>query len=108
MIALIKLVHSFVFVALCASLGLLAMAALTGQSSRLTWIAVAILVLEIGAVAASRGACPLTVYAERLGARSGSVVEWFLPAWLAARAFEAGGALFLFSLFVLALRLALA
>jgi hypothetical protein len=108
MITLVKLVHSVVFMALCASLGLLAHAAFTGQPSRVTWIAVAVLILEIGAVAASRGACPLTAYAERLGARSGSVVEWFLPAWLAVRAFEAGGALFLLSLFVLALRLAFA
>ena len=108
MIALIKFVHSLVFFVLCGSLGLLVFAAATGHVSRLTWIATASLVFEIGAVAASRGACPLTVYAEKLGAASGSVVEWFLPGWLAVRAFEVGGGLFLLSLFVLAIRLALA
>jgi hypothetical protein len=107
MIAFIKFVHSLVFMVLCGSLGLLAFAAATGNVSRWTWIATASLVFEIGAVAASRGACPLTIYAEKLGAASGSVVEWFLPRWLAVRAFEVGGGLFLLSMFVLSIRLAI-
>src|SRR5262245_62424510 len=101
MIALVKIVHSFVFLILCGSLAVLAHSALTGAASRATWIAVAVLVFEIGAVAAWRGACPLTVYDERLGARSGSVAGWFLPGWLAGCAFGGGGGLCLGLLFIL-------
>ena len=38
--------------------------------------------------------CPLTVYAERLGAPSGSVTDLFLPRWLADRAFLVCGGTF--------------
>ncbi len=107
MITLIKLIHSAVFLAIATSLGIVSWAAVTGQPSRLTWAALAILIVELGAVMLARGACPLTVYAERLGATSGSVVDLFLPRWLADRAFTLGGAVFLASLFVLSLRLAL-
>jgi hypothetical protein len=93
MVFFIKFVHSIVFLLLCASLAVLA--------------ALATISVEIGAVAMARGACPLTIAAERLGAPSGSVVDLFLPAWLARRAFGVGGAIFLVSLFALSIRLAL-
>jgi hypothetical protein len=107
MITLIKVIHSAIFFAMAASLGLIAWAAVTGQPSRITWAAVALLIVEVGAVALARGDCPLTLYAERLGASSGSVVDLFLPRWLADRAFVLGGSVFLVSLLVLSLRLAL-
>ena len=107
MIMLIKVVHSAIFLAMATSLGLVTWAALTGTPTRLTWAALALLIVEVGAVLLARGECPLTVYAERLGASSGSVVDLFLPRWLAIRAFSLGGTLFLVALFVLSLRLAL-
>lgn len=107
MITLVKIVHSIIFLAIAASLGLIFWAAVTGTPSRLTWAALALLIVEIGAVALARGECPLTLYAERLGASSGSVVGLFLPRWLAERAFVLGGGLLLISLLVLSLRLAM-
>ena len=107
MITLVKLVHSAIFLTIAWSLGVIAWAAYTGRPSRMTWAALAILTVEVSAVALARGACPLTVYAERLGATSGSVVDLFLPRWLADRAFTVGGGVLLISLLVLSLRLAL-
>ena len=107
MITIIKVIHSAIFFAMAGSLGLIAWAAATGRPTRLTWAALALLIVEVGAVALARGDCPLTLYAERLGASSDSVVDIFLPRWLADRAFVLGGGLFLMSLLVLSVRLAL-
>ena len=108
MITFIRIVHSAIFFAMTASLGLITWAAITGVPTRATWAAIALLIAEVGAVVLARGDCPLTVYAERLGAPSGSVVDIFLPRWLADRAFVIGGAVFLISLFALSLRLTFA
>ena len=108
MITLIKAIHSVVFLAIATSLGIISWAAVTGRPSRITWIALAVVSVEIAAVAMARGSCPLTAFTERLGATSGSIVELFLPRWLASRAFTVGGAVFVTALFVLSIRLALA
>lgn len=105
MILLLKVVHSAIFFSLVFSLAVFSWGAWRGRPTRLTWIALAIITLEVAVVAACGGECPLTILAEQLGAQSGSVVDLFLPAWLAKRAFAIGGATFLTSLFVLAVRL---
>lgn len=106
MITALKVLHSLVFFTLVAALGILTWTAVTGEPTRLTWVALALLMGEVLVVGVCRGECPLTVWTERLGAESGSVVDLFLPKWVADRAFLIGGVTLVLSLLVLALRLA--
>src|SRR5213075_302912 len=81
MIALIKVIHSAVFVAIATSLGLITWAAITGRPSRLTWLALAVVTVEVAAVVLARGDCPLTTYTERL--RLVGLGRWTVPSSMA-------------------------
>ena len=79
----IKFVHTLIFVVLCVSV---LYALYSGIANRLNyWTAVASGLIAVeGIVLIFNGwRCPLTSWAERVGAKNGSVSNIFLPAWLA-------------------------
>jgi hypothetical protein len=72
-----------------------------------TWVAVGLLLVERVVLVASGWTCPLTILAERQGARRGSVADIFLPPWLADRIFPVCGTLFAIALVLIAWRVLL-
>ncbi|UCE08096.1 MAG: hypothetical protein JSW07_08750 [bacterium] len=71
------------------------------QLSVFTWIASGLIVLEGVMLVANGWRCPLTTYAEKLGASKGTVTDIFLPEWLAAHVFTIFGALTILSAILL-------
>ena len=81
----VKLVHSVIFLSVAASVLHVFYAGITGRSSRLTRISLALALGESLVFAANRFRCPLRRLAEELGAESGQVTDIFLPRWFADR-----------------------
>ena len=101
----VKVVHTVIFVVLsCCVLYVLVSGALN-RITRWTWVAVVAVVAEGFVLAASRGKCPLTSVAERLGAVDGSVSDIFLPKWFADRIFPICTSLFLIGCTLVVVRL---
>lgn len=84
-IALIKGLHTLLFLLISASILYVFWAGLSGRGLRRARPAAAIALLECAIVVANRGRCPLTDLAEHLGADSGRVSDIFLPRWFADR-----------------------
>ena len=74
--------------------------------SILTWIAVALFALEVIILIANNWTCPLTTYAERLESYHGQTTDiFFLPKWFGDRMFIFYGAILIFALMLLVIRL---
>lgn len=84
-VTLIKAVHTLIFVFFTACIGVVVQGALTGNVTRVTWIAWALVLAECVVFVGNGWKCPLTRYTEALGARSGSVADIFLPRAFARR-----------------------
>src|SRR5262245_6856823 len=91
----IKVVHTIVFWVLSACVLYALFSGLAGRVPGWTWVAVALVCVEGVALVSFGGVCPLTILAERLGSPRGSVVDIFLPKWLADRIFLICGGTFL-------------
>jgi hypothetical protein len=81
----VKSVHTAIFVFFASCIGLVVHAAITGRITMLTGVAFALVMLEAVIFVGNGWRCPLTVYAERLGAKNGSVADLFVPLWFARR-----------------------
>jgi hypothetical protein len=101
----IKAVHTVIFVVLSACVLFTLYSGLAARITGRTWIAVALVVVEGIVLAACGGRCPLTILAERQGAKRGAVTDLFLPRWFADRIFPICGTTFLVACILLALRL---
>lgn len=101
----IKLVHTviFWFLSLCVVYALFS--AMADRITVWTWVAVGLLLLESVVLVASGWTCPLTVLAERHGAKRGSVTDIFLPKWLADRIFPICGTAYGVALVLILFRL---
>ena len=104
-ILLFKVVYTGGFAVLSACVGYVLMSGVFDRFTPWTWGAIAAIVVEGLILAASGGRCPLTIFAERLGAVNGSVSDIFLPKWLADRIFPICGGLFLVGCLLIAVRL---
>ena len=103
---LIKTVHSAFFLLMTLSVLVLLGSAATGSIGVLTLIAAIALAAEGALLLLNRKRCPLTTFAERLGAESGRVTDIFLPGWLVPWVFELYAALTLLAIVGIAVRLA--
>ena len=103
----IKLVHTLIFWVLSLCVVYALFSAVAGRITVWTWVAVGSLLAESVVLVASGWTCPLTILAERLGARRGSVTDIFLPKWFADRIFPICGTLYVLALLIIALRLLL-
>ena len=101
----IKLVHSIIFWVLSACVVFSLYSGVTGRITRLTWVAVGLILVETAALALSGWRCPLTILAERKGALHGSVTDIFLPRRIAGMTFPLCGSMFVISLLLIAWRL---
>jgi hypothetical protein len=102
---LIKLVHTVIFWVLSLCVVYALFSGLANRITIWTWVAVGLLLVESVVLAVSGWVCPLTLLAERQGAKQGSVADIFLPKWLADRIFPICGTAFVLALVVIAFRL---
>ena len=78
-LAVIKALHTAVFLSELASILWLVVTGLVGRRDRSVALAAVLVSTESAVFVLNRGVCPLTPLAERYGAASGSVSDIFLP-----------------------------
>lgn len=101
----IKAVHAVLFILGSVLLSALIYEVVFGRITALTWTAVFVFIGE-GIILLFLGwRCPLSDYAESLGATSGQVTDMFFPKWFADRVFIRYGALFAVMLVILVIRI---
>ncbi len=103
-IIFIKSIHTIIFVLLSGCVGYVLYSGIMDHLSVFTWIASGLIVLEGVVLVANGWRCPLTTYAEKLGASRGAVTDILLPEWLAARVFGIFGVLSILSAILLLIR----
>jgi hypothetical protein len=85
LIAVIKAVHSIIFLSMAASILYTLYSGLTNRISRLTAASIAAVIGEGLVFLKNDGRCPLTDLVENLGSEHGSVSDIFLPTRFAER-----------------------
>ena len=78
---------------------------LLDKMSNLTWIGIGFILLEGFVLFINGWKCPLTVYAEKLGADDGSVADIFLPKLIANQMFKIFGTISVICFLMLLVRL---
>jgi hypothetical protein len=104
-IVFVKAVHTAIFVFMSGALAVLLYEVIVDKVTFLTWIAVALFLIEGVVLIAHGWKCPLTSYAERLGSTHGQVTDIFLPKWFADHVFQIYGTLLAVALLLLVIRI---
>jgi hypothetical protein len=100
----IKFVHTLIFVFFSVCIGIVIFSSASGLISWLTWTAFVLVLIEAAVFLGNGYRCPLTDYAEKMGATNGSVADIFLPPWFAKRLPVIAGSIFIVASVVLVLR----
>jgi hypothetical protein len=104
-VALIRFLHSLIFMALMACLAYAAYSAISDRITPWTWIAIGIIFGEGLILLYYKWRCPLTTWAENRGATNGAVADLFLPKFLADRLFPVYGFVYAITVVVVFFRL---
>jgi hypothetical protein len=104
-IVFIKSIHTVIFVFMSGALAVLFYEIIVDKITLLTWIAVALFLVEGVVLLTNNCKCPLTNYAEGLGSTHGQVTDIFLPKWFADHVFQIYGGLLAMASLLLAMRL---
>ena len=103
-LALVRGVHTLIYVVMAASTLMLVYAGLTGAHGPWLWVALALLGIETVVFAGNGMKCPLTALAVSYGAEKGYAFDTFLPERATRHTFRFFGSLMLIGLVLLALR----
>jgi len=103
-LALIRAVHTAIYLVMVAAIFVLLYSGVTGQSGPWLWGALGLLAVEAAVFAGFGFKCPLTALAVRYGARTGHVFDTFLPERATRYTFLVFGSLMGLALLLLALR----
>jgi hypothetical protein len=79
MLAVVRAVHTAVYLVMVAAIGVLLYAGVTGYVGVLLWVALGLLAAETVVFVGNRFTCPLTTLAVRYGATTGHAFDTFLP-----------------------------
>lgn len=104
LLALVRTVHSTIYLIMAASTFVLVYAGLTGAQGIWLWIALLLLVAETLVYVGNGMKCPLTGLAVRYGAEKGYVFDTFLPERATRYTFNFFGTLMVVGLALLVLR----
>lgn len=97
----VKAIHIFMFIVFTLSVLICAYSAATGVITKVTWIAFVLVLIE-GLVLIARGwVCPLTEFAEHLGAETGAITQYLMPEWLSERVFKIWGAVYVLAALII-------
>ena len=103
-LALIRAVHTAIYLVMAASTLLLVYAGVTGATGVWLWGALGLLAIESAVFAGNGFRCPLTAMAVRAGAEKGYAFDTFLPERATRYTFRVFGTLMALGLVLLALR----
>lgn len=103
-LAIVRGIHTTIYVVMAACTFVLLYAGLTGWHGRLLWWAMALLGIETVVFMGNGMRCPLTALAVRYGAEKGYAFDTFLPERATRHTFRFFGSLMLVGLVLLGLR----
>ena len=103
-LALVRSIHTLIYVVMAASTFVLVYAGLTGSQGWWLWVAMALLGIEVVVFAGNGMKCPLTALAVSYGAEKGYAFDTFLPERATRHTFRFFGSLMLTGLVLLMLR----
>ena len=103
-LALIRTVHTAIYLVMAFATFALVYAGLTGAAGTWLWIALALLSVEVVVYLGNGMQCPLTALAVRYGAASGYVFDTFLPERVTRYTFNFFGTVMVVGLVLLILR----
>jgi hypothetical protein len=104
LLALVRGVHTAIYLVMVASIFVLLYAGMTGYIGFWLWVALGLLAAETVIFLGNGMKCPLTTLAVRYGAEKGYAFDTFLPERITRYTFWFFGSLMLFALVVLAMR----
>lgn len=104
MLALVRGLHTAVYLVMVSAIGILLAAGTTGYADPWLWVALALLACETVVFVGNGFACPLTALAVRYGAETGCAFDTFLPERVTRYTFRFFGSLMAIGLLLLALR----
>lgn len=81
----IKAVHTVIFASIALAIAVFVLDGIRQRPGRRAAYSLGVALAEAGVYVSNNQVCPLTPLAEELGAKRGSVVDMFLPAWAARR-----------------------
>jgi hypothetical protein len=103
-LALVRGVHTFIYIVMATSTFVLVYAGLTGAHGWWLWVALTLLAVETLVFAGNGMTCPLTALAVSYGAEKGYAFDTFLPERATRHTFRFFGSLMSVGLVLLALR----
>jgi len=103
-LALVRGVHTAIYIGMVASIFVLLYAGATGYVGLWLWVALVLLAVETVVFVGNGMKCPLTALAVRYGAKTGYAFDTFLPERFTRHTFRFFGSLMLFGLVLLAMR----
>jgi len=103
-LAVIRTVHTVIYLVMVAAICVLLDAGVTGYKGLMLWVALALLAAESVVFVGNGMKCPLTSLAVRHGAQKGYAFDTFLPEAVTRYTFRFFGALTALGLLLLALR----
>ena len=103
-LALVRGVHTVIYIVMATSTLLLVYAGLTGAQGWWLWVALGLLAVETVVFAGNGIKCPLTALAVSYGAEKGYAFDTFLPERATRHTFRIFGSLMSVGLVLLALR----
>lgn len=103
-LALVRFVHTAIYVVMAVSVFVLLYAGITGASGWWLWTALTLLAVESAVFLGNGLKCPLTALAVRSGAEKGYAFDTFLPERATRYTFRFFGTLMVIGLTLLALR----
>jgi hypothetical protein len=101
----IKFIHTAVFIAMNVFLAILILEVITDRISYLSWLSIAALLTESIVLIANGWRCPISIYAEKVGATNGRESDIFLPLWFTDRIPVLYGSILAIALLFFAIRL---
>lgn len=103
-LAIIRTVHTAIYVVMAVSTFTLLYAGITGAQGIWLWVALGLLAIEVGVFFGNGMKCPLSSLAVRHGAKTGHVFDTFLPERVTRHTFWFFGSVMALGLALLAVR----
>jgi hypothetical protein len=104
LLALVRTVHTAIYIVMVAAIFVLLYASATGYVGFWLWVALGLLAVETVVFVGNGLKCPLTALAVSYGAETGYAFDTFLPERVTRNTFRFFGSLMVFGLVLLALR----
>jgi hypothetical protein len=103
-LAIVRAVHTAIYLVMAASTFILLYAGITGKSGVWLWTVMVLLGIEVVVFVGNGMKCPLTAIAVRYGATTGHVFDTFLPERITRYTFRFFGTVMVIGLLLLAAR----